>query len=132
VWFNAGFLGLVLFVASQVCIFLRIFHLNRTLTDPEARSILALALGSILGFGVLCLFESLGAGASNLNIILYLYMAVLVSGSALRRVAPSELLGEKLMPIGRGHGLGQAQGSALTDRAPTSGRGSRLVGPLIL
>jgi O-antigen ligase len=89
IWFNAGFLGLVLFVASQVYIFLRIRYLNRVLTNPEAKSVLALALGYMMGFVVLCTFESVGAGASNLNVILYLYLGVLVSGGALFEVTSS-------------------------------------------
>jgi len=87
IWFNAGLLGLVLFMASQACFLLRIRHLSRMATDPEIRSILALALGYMLGFIVLCVFESLGAGISNLNMILYLYVGVLVSGGALRQAA---------------------------------------------
>jgi O-antigen ligase len=83
VWFNAGFVGLVLFVTSQVCFFYRILSLNRTLTDPEAKSILALALGYMLGFVVLCVFESIGAGASNLNLVLYILLGFLVSGDVL-------------------------------------------------
>jgi O-antigen ligase len=83
VWFNAGLLGLGFFVASQVYFFLRVRYLNHMLADPEAKSILALALGYMMGFVVLCIFESVGAGASNLNVILYLYLGVLVSSSAL-------------------------------------------------
>lgn len=98
IWFNAGFLGLVLFLASQACFLLRIRHLSRTATDPEIRSILALALGYMLGFAVLCVFESLGAGISNLNMILYLYVGVLVSGGALRQAARPALSGGNLAP----------------------------------
>ena len=87
IWFNAGFLGLALFVASQAYFFLRVRYLNRILTDPEGKSILALALGYMMGFVVVCLVESVGAGASNLNVILYLYLGVLVSGGALFEVA---------------------------------------------
>jgi len=98
VWFNAGFLGLVLFVASQAYFFLRIRYLNRILTDPEAKSILALALGYMMGFVVLCTFESVGAGASNLNVILYLYFGVLVSGGALFEAISPPLSAGSFMP----------------------------------
>jgi O-antigen ligase len=101
VWFNAGFLGLVLFVASQAYFFLRIRYLNRILVDPEAKSILALALGYMMGFVVLCIFESVGAGASNLNVILYLYLGVLVSGGALFEAVSPPLSAGSFMPNAR-------------------------------
>jgi O-antigen ligase len=87
VWFNAGLPGLVLFVASQACFLYRILRLNRLLTDPETKAVLALALGYLLGFAFLCAFESPGAGASNLNLILYVFLGVLVSGDALLKVS---------------------------------------------
>lgn len=92
VWYNAGFPGLVLFITAQAYFFYRILSLNRTLTDPEAKSILALALGYMLGFVVLCIFESIGAGASNLNLVLYIFLGFLVSGDVLlaRASAPVE------------------------------------------
>lgn len=83
VWFNAGFVGLILFIAAQVYFFFRIRFLNRRLAHPESKSVLALALGYLMGFVFLSLFESVGAGASNLSLILYLYLGVLVSGRAL-------------------------------------------------
>jgi O-antigen ligase len=98
VWFNAGLLGLGFFVASQVYFFLRIRYLNRVLADPEAKSILALALGYMMGFVVLCSFESVGAGASNLNVILYLYLGVLVSSGALLQVASPSLWAVNSIP----------------------------------
>jgi O-antigen ligase len=101
VWFNAGFLGLGLFVASQAYFFLRIQRLNRRLTDPKSKSVLALALGYMLGFVVLCVFESVGAGASNLNVILYLYLGVLVSGGSLFEVASPPLSDRSLSSSSR-------------------------------
>jgi O-antigen ligase len=86
VWYNAGFFGLVFFVASQVYFFYRIFYLGRISTDPQTRSILALMLGYMLGFAVLCVVESVGAGASNVSVILYLFLGVLVSSNALSQV----------------------------------------------
>jgi len=98
VWFNAGLLGLGFFAASQVYFFLRIRTLNRVVTDPEAKSILALALGYMMGFVVLCVFESVGAGASNLNVILYLYLGVLVSSSALLQAPVPRLSARNSVP----------------------------------
>ncbi len=83
VWFNAGFIGLALFIASQLYLLFRIRCLSRILPGPEAQSILALALGYLMGFVLLCIVESVGAGASNLSLILFLYLGTLVSGHAL-------------------------------------------------
>ena len=85
VWFNAGLLGLVFFLIGQIYLFYRISFLIRISPDPEKESILALGLGYMLGFLVLCVFESIGAGASNLNVVLYWFLAVLVSHDALFR-----------------------------------------------
>jgi len=99
VWYNTGLPGLVLFVAAQIYFFRRIYLLGRSHRDPEARSILALAMGYMLGFLVLCMFESIGAGASNANIVLYLFLGVLVSkndllGSFAQRGGDSETASE--------------------------------------
>jgi O-antigen ligase len=83
VWYNTGILGLFLFLTSQFYFIYRIFYLNRVSKDPEIKSTLALALGYMLGFIVICIFESTGAGASNINIILYLFLGVLVSNNRL-------------------------------------------------
>ena len=98
VWFNAGFLGLGLFVASQAYVFFRILRLNRILTDPKTKSILALALGYMLGFVILCAFESVGAGASNLHVILYLYLGILVSSGSLFEMASPPLSASTFIP----------------------------------
>jgi O-antigen ligase len=83
VWLNAGFLGLVFFLLSQLYFFYRTIRLHWISKDPEIRSFLALALGYMGGFVFMSLFESAGAGASNLNLILYLFLGVLVSGNHL-------------------------------------------------
>jgi hypothetical protein len=51
-----------------------------------------------MGFVVLCIFESVGAGASNLNVILYLYLGVLVSGGALFEAASPSPSARSFMP----------------------------------
>jgi O-antigen ligase len=83
VWFNAGLLGLTLFVAAQCYFFYRIFYLMKVNKQPQVQSTLALALGYMLGFLEVCLVESTGAGASNVNVILYLFLGVLVSSNIL-------------------------------------------------
>jgi hypothetical protein len=85
VWFNTGIAGLLLFVGAQSYFLGRIFYLSRGAAGGKARPVLALALGYMLGFATLCLFESIGAGASNVNLILYLFLGVLISGDALIR-----------------------------------------------
>lgn len=79
IWFNTGFLGLLLFGASQLHFLYRTVKLKRIYKDPERRAVLALALGYMIGFAVMCMFESPAAGASNLNLTLYLFLGVLVS-----------------------------------------------------
>ncbi len=83
VWFNAGLLGLACFLGAQGYFLYRIGFLKMQSRDPEILSFLALALGYMLGFIFMSLFESIGAGASNLNIILYLFLGVLVSNNLL-------------------------------------------------
>jgi O-antigen ligase len=91
IWYNTGFFGLIFFVISQLYFLFRTFYLWRQRTDPFAISISALSIGYVMGFLVLCLFESIGAGASNLNLILYLFLEVLVSNYAMSngRISPS-------------------------------------------
>lgn len=91
VWYNTGLLGLFLFLSAQVYFFCRIFYLSRVAADPQARPFLALALGYMLGFGVVCLFESTGAGASNLNLILYLLLGVFLTNQQLVEPARMQL-----------------------------------------
>jgi O-antigen ligase len=79
VWFNAGILGLLFFVAAQVYFFLRFLSFLGKVKNPEQVEVLALAFGYFMGFLVLCIFESIGAGASNINLMLYIFLGVLVS-----------------------------------------------------
>lgn len=83
VWFNTGLLGLVLYAGSQVYFIYRVLYLRKRVSGPEGESRLALVLGYMLGFGALGMVESLGAGASNVNIVLYLFLGVLVSDDRL-------------------------------------------------
>jgi hypothetical protein len=85
IWYNTGFIGLVFFVISQLYFLFKTFYLWRQRTDSFAISISALSIGYMMGFLVLCLFESIGAGASNLNLILYLFLEVLVSNYAMSK-----------------------------------------------
>ena len=79
IWFNTGLAGLLLFLASLCCFTCRILYLKRICKDPEIRSILALALGYIMGFVAMSFSESIAAEASNLNLMLYLFLGGLVS-----------------------------------------------------
>lgn len=81
IWYNAGILGLFFFLCSQIYFLGRILLTSRTCRTAESKSILALALGYMAGFLLLNLFESTGAGASNLNLVLYLFLGVLVSNN---------------------------------------------------
>jgi O-antigen ligase len=78
IWYNTGLIGLAFFVISQIYFLYRIFNLGLKGSDRDLTSISALSLGYMMGFVVLCLFESIGAGASNLNLILYLFLGVVV------------------------------------------------------
>jgi O-antigen ligase len=79
IWFNAGLAGLVLFLASLFYFIYRILYLKRICKEAETRSILALALGYIIGFAAMGFFESTAAGASGVNVMLYLFCGALVS-----------------------------------------------------
>jgi O-antigen ligase len=78
VWYNAGILGLIFFLVSQAYFLYRIIFLGLKGHDRDVISISALSLGYWMGFVVLCLFESIGAGASNMNLILYLFLGTLI------------------------------------------------------
>lgn len=83
VWFNSGLLGLFLFVAAQAFFFWRSWELIRRSKSAEIMSLGALAFGYMMGFVVICMFESAGAGASNVNIILFFLLGVIVSNRKL-------------------------------------------------
>jgi O-antigen ligase len=87
VWFNSGLLGLLFFLASQVYFIYRILILRRLSREWEMRSGLALALGYMIGFIFMCLFESAGSGASNINVLLFLFLGVMVSSNNLVKTA---------------------------------------------
>ena len=87
VWYNTGLLGLFLFLTAQAYFFYRVYYLSRISKDPETRPFLALSLGYMLGFVVVCMFESTGAGASNLNLILFLLLGVFLTNPQLAKAA---------------------------------------------
>ena len=78
VWYNAGILGLIFFLVSQAYFLYRILYLGLKGHDRDLISISALSLGYLMGFVVLCLVESIGAGASNMNLILYLFLGTVI------------------------------------------------------
>jgi O-antigen ligase len=79
IWFNTGLFGVLLFLASQFYFLFRIIHQLLASNDPEIKSIYNLALGYMAGFIAICLVESKGAGASNTNMILYLFLGTMVT-----------------------------------------------------
>jgi O-antigen ligase len=79
IWFNTGLLGLVLFLSSQFYFFYRIIIWGRVSMDPEVKAGLTLCSGYMIGFIFMCFFESTGAGASNINVLLYLFLGVMLS-----------------------------------------------------
>ncbi|MEJ2598058.1 MAG: O-antigen ligase family protein [Anaerolineales bacterium] len=97
VWYNTGFIGLLLFIISQIIFFFRIIYLNKLITDPEKKSIVALALGYMLGFSVSCVFESLGAGASTMNLLLYLFLGTLISDNVLIEALPLPFVSQRTL-----------------------------------
>lgn len=105
IWYNTGFWGLIFFVVSQLYFISRAIYLGWRSTDFFAISISALSIGYMMGFLILCLFESIGAGASNLNLILYLFLEVLISNYGTSKekigasVAQPYLLNSDLKPI---------------------------------
>lgn len=84
IWYNSGFLGLVLFAGSQIYFLYRTIYLYRNTNDAGFKSVLALAFGYLIGFVALCAVENKGAGASNIWMILYLFLGVLVSHDSLQ------------------------------------------------
>lgn len=83
VWFNSGILGLFLFIAAQFYFLVRSVWLVKQSVTVEGTCLGALALGYMIGFIPICLFESAGAGASNLSLVLYLLLGVVVSNKDL-------------------------------------------------
>ncbi len=79
IWFNTGILGLLSFIAAQVYFFLRFLSFLGKVKKTEQIEVLSLAFGYFMGFLVLCSFESIGAGASNVNLMLYIFLGVMVS-----------------------------------------------------
>jgi O-antigen ligase len=98
VWYNTGLLGLLFFVAAQIYFFYRIFLLRRRHLSDEMKAIVALTLGYMLGFVVLCMFESVGATASTLGLILYIFLGVMISNDDLFKSNSPEYASQKTIP----------------------------------
>lgn len=97
-WFNAGSLGLLLFVLSQAWFLNRAFRLSRPSHGREVRQLAALSLGYMLSFSALGLVESVGAGASTQSVILYLYLGTMMSSEAVVARKP-EVLKARFVPV---------------------------------
>ncbi len=78
VWYNTGIMGLFFFVAAQGYFFYRIFVLAGQYREPQIRMVLALAFGYMLAIVLMSMVESVGAQASGLNVLLYLFLGILV------------------------------------------------------
>jgi len=102
VWFNTGLWGLVFFLASQMYFLYRIFLLGRVSKEPEITAALALALGYMIGFIFMCFFESAGAGASNINVLLFLFVGVMLSSHNLAESAVPETTKTRLKRLSAG------------------------------
>jgi O-antigen ligase len=85
VWYDTGLLGLIFFISAQIYFFLRLLSTLRRVKDPEQVPILVLALGYFVGFVEMSIFESIGAGASNVNLIIYIFLGILISNRELFR-----------------------------------------------
>lgn len=111
IWYNAGIPGLFFFIASQLYIFYKILVLRSHNQDAEIRSVLLLALGYMLSFVFMSLFESIGAQASGVNMLLYLFLATLVCDEELfKRARPENAYVRSEVPA-EAHGAAQGQPS---------------------
>jgi O-antigen ligase len=89
VWYNTGFLGLICYIAAQGVFLYQAVWLFFTRKDPEIKPVLAVAVGYMIGFIGVSMFESIGAGASGINLIFYLFLGFMVSNkAALRSTSP--------------------------------------------
>ena len=71
VWFNSGILGLLLYLSAIGYFFVACYICNEAITeDKENNPIFKLAFGYMIGFILINIFESIGAGATNLNLFL--------------------------------------------------------------
>jgi O-antigen ligase len=98
VWYNTGFLGLLFFIAAQLYFLYRAVFLFYTVRDPNVKSLAVLALGYMLGFILISLFESIGAGSSSLNLILYLLLGLFLSSDpvAIPEISKEPLIAQKV------------------------------------
>ncbi len=81
VWYNTGPFGLVFFILSQAYFLYKAARLTWSARDQHIRSASALALGYMTGYIAMGFMESMGAGSSSINIILYLFLSLLVTNS---------------------------------------------------
>jgi O-antigen ligase len=83
IWFNTGLLGLLFYLGAQCYFLYRIWYLLRQPLDLETKSVIVLSLGYIIGFIFVCLFESVGASASTMNLMIYVFVGSYVSNKEL-------------------------------------------------
>lgn len=92
VWYNTGFPGLTLFILSQLYFLFQTIRQILISKDAQVRGMATLAMGYILGFIAMGLFESMGASSSSINLILYLFLCFLVTAPVIQSLNPSSLL----------------------------------------
>jgi len=83
VWFNTGLSGLIFFVFSQIWLIVTSIILVIKSRSAQISEDVCLSLGFIFGFIIMSSFESYGAGASNVGIIIYLVIMIILSGLAI-------------------------------------------------
>lgn len=79
VWYNTGFLGLMFFVVSQLYFLYKSIEMAFGNYSLEIKAAGMLALGYMIGFLAINFFESVGAGASSVSLLLYLFLCFLAS-----------------------------------------------------
>ncbi len=97
IWYNTGFLGLSFFVISQVLFIYGTFRMAFANHDIEIRAAGLLALGYMIGFVLMCMYESIGAAASSVNVLLYLFLGYMVSLNYQPEQIPNYLIKDSLI-----------------------------------
>jgi O-antigen ligase len=96
IWYNTGILGLLFFIGAQGYYLLQIIRTIWTEKDPDKVAMLALALGYFMGFLVLCMVESVGSGASNATLAIYIFFGIMVSNIEIFRQKPAQPVGDPI------------------------------------
>jgi len=85
------------FIGAQGYYLLQIIRTIWTEKDPDKVAMLALALGYFMGFLVLCMVESVGSGASNATLAIYIFFGIMVSNIEIFRQKPAQPVGDPII-----------------------------------